>query len=262
MAGDGLLRAAAAAAATCGVVALVTGNGVSAVAAGGCSIAVAVIAGRGTGRASTPDAIATDVLDSPPAAANQIDLREPDPVTIPAAEVPPVEEAAPSEPVPPEPVPSEPVPAESATAASAQLFDGDYLAATLKGRIAVARRALRPLSVVHLRIASDDEHGDGVPARLIAAAAEATLRESDIVGRRDDGVYVVVLEDTGEDGAVWTTERLRRHIAGTIGPQRFQAGVASYPSHGLEADAVEASAAAALRAAQEWDRDRIEVALH
>ncbi|MDE0802050.1 MAG: hypothetical protein OSA99_01885 [Acidimicrobiales bacterium] len=253
MAGDGILRVAAVAAAACGVFALVTGNVVSAAAAGASSIAVAVLAGRGTARPSNPDAAATPVRrEAPPASANPIDLREPEPVRLPAAEVSPAEE----------PSPATPVPTEPAMAASAQLFDSDYLAATLKGRIAVARRALRPLSVVHLRISSGDGHHDGVPARLIAAAAEATLRESDIVGRRDDGVYVVVLEDTAEDGAVWTTERLRRHIAGTIGPQRFHAGVASYPNHGLEADAVEMSAAIALRAAQEWDRDRIEVALH
>lgn len=141
---------------------------------------------------------------------------------------------------------------------SPELLDEENLASVLRGRVAVARRALRPLSVVHVMIwgASDGP----LPAELVAAAAEATLRESDIVGRRADGVYVFVLEDTAEDGAVWTTERLRRHVAGTIGPRRFQAGVASYPNHGLDADSVDASAARALEAAKDWDRDRIEVA--
>lgn len=226
MAGDGLLRAVAAAAASLGVLTAATGNGVVALFAGAGAVASAALAARkGSDRSSNGAAESSSAA---------IDLR-----AAPAAAI------------------DDPV----NRGASPQLLDAAYLAAALRGRVAVARRALRPLSVVHVMIVSHDAGGP-VAAELIAAAAEATLRESDIVGRRDDGVYVVLLEDTGEDGAVWTTERLRRHIVGTIGPKRFQAGVASYPNHGLDAESVDASAARALVAAQEWDRDRIEVAVH
>lgn len=158
------------------------------------------------------------------------------------------------------PVPDPSLDPEEAGGLSAPLLESEFLETTLRGRIAIARRALRPLSVVHIFIVGASD--GAVPAGLIAAAAEATLRESDVVVRREDGVYVAVLEDTSEDGAVWTTERLRRHIAGTIGPRRFQAGVAAYPSHGLDVESIQASAATALQAAREWDRDRIEVAVH
>lgn len=240
---DGLLRVVAAAAAAFGVFALVTGSTLSAAGAGASSVAAAVLAGRGRVRTTTPTRATEGVLAEP-----QIDIRESGETSArtPAPEVEPAQVSV-----------SDPL-----SSGSPQLYDGEYLAAVLRGRIAVARRALRPLSVVHVQVIADGTQGAPVPAHLIAAAAEATLRESDIVGRRDDGIYVVVLEDTGEDGAVWTAERLRRHIAGTIGPQRFQAGVASYPNHGLDADTVDASAARALEAAREWDRDRIEVALH
>lgn len=234
MRGDGLLRIVAAGAAICGVVALVTGSPIGAVVAGLLALASAGIA---LGRRDAAPVVPAP--GSPPLDGAAIDLREPPP---------PAPPSAPSRPVAP-------------VSASPVLLDVDYLSASLRGRVAVARRALRPLSVVHIMILGGQDGGP-VPAELIAAAAEATLRESDIVGRTRDGIYVVVLEDTGEDGAVWTTERLRRHIAGTIGPQRFQAGVASYPSHGLDAESVDASAARALAAAQEWDRDRIEVAVH
>lgn len=231
---DGLIRVAAAAAAASGVFAAVTGQGAMALLAGLCAVTCAVLTRRATGAASTASgAPLTQALD----------LRtEPTPDEL---------ESEPTSRVAPMPVETLP-----------QLLDLDYLDSALRGRIAVARRALRPLSVVYIMILGTDERSGPVPAELIAAAATATLRESDIVGRRDDGVYVVVLEDTGEDGAVWTTERLRRHITGTIGPRRFQAGVASYPNHGLDAESVVANAARALRAAQEWDRDRIEVAVH
>ena len=229
---DALLRIVAAGAAICGVFALVTGSPIGAAAAG---VLALVSAGVAVGRRDTAPA---PVPEPPtPDDSTAIDLRD--------------------APVPAPPAPQPPAPAP----ASPQLLDADYLSASLRGRVAVARRALRPLSVVHIMILGGDDGGP-VPAELIAAAAEATLRESDIVGRTREGIYVVILEDTGEDGAVWTTERLRRHIAGTISPQRFQAGVASYPNHGLDAESVDARAALALAAAQEWDRDRIEVAVH
>lgn len=235
---DGLLRIVAVGAAICGAFALVTGSSIGAAAAGALAL---VSAGVAVGRRDTapgapgPQRPATG---APEPGEPAIDLRD--------------------DPPPPVPAVHEPAPL---AAASPQLLDADYLSASLRGRVAVARRALRPLSVVHIMIVGSDDGGP-VPAELIASAAEATLRESDIVGRTREGIYVVILEDTGEDGAVWTAERLRRHIAGTISPQRFQAGVASYPNHGLDAESVDASAARALLAAQEWDRDRIEVAVH
>ncbi|WP_436794751.1 hypothetical protein [Actinospongicola halichondriae] len=231
----GVLRVVAAAAAAFGIFAAVTNHSAAALLAGLCAAVAAVLA---LWSPETPAERET---------AAAIDLRMP-----PAPERQPEVAAAPVRDSAHDPDAEEDL--------SAQLLEGEFLETTLRGRIAIARRALRPLSVVHILIVGS---ADGpVPAGLVAAAAEATLRESDVVVRRDDGVYVAVLEDTGEDGAVWTTERLRRHIAGTIGPRRFQAGVASYPSHGLDAESVQASAAAALVAAQEWDRDRIEVAVH
>lgn len=239
---DGLIRIIAVVAAASGVLAAVTGHGGVAAVAGICAVVVAGIAVR-----------SRDAVDPGPAASSgAIDLREEQASVVPVVQSPVAESSA-DEP---------PVAGEFTSETSAQLLDLDHLASALRGRIAIARRALRPLSIVHIMILGADEGSGPVAAELMAAAARATLRESDIVGRRDDGVYVVVLEDTGEDGAVWTTERLRRHIAGTIEPRRFHAGVASYPSHGLDAESVEANAMKALRAAQEWDRDRIEVAVH
>ena len=142
----------------------------------------------------------------------------------------------------------------------------DFFDITLANRVAVARRALRPLSLVLLEVL--DVGGDGgelsrdplITQRQITLALASTLRESDVSGRRADGTYVFVLEDTGEDGAVWTAERMRRALSAATGHRRFCAGIACYPSHGLDAPALVAKATAALDAAREWKRDRIEVA--
>ena len=144
----------------------------------------------------------------------------------------------------------------------------DFLEVTLANRVAVARRALRPLSLVLIEVfhvggdAGDPEAGSGrvITDRQITLALAATLRESDVSGRRDDGTYVFVLEDTGEDGAVWTAERMRRSLATMSGDHRFRAGIASYPSHGLDVEAIVVKAERALEVAREWNRDRIEVA--
>lgn len=141
------------------------------------------------------------------------------------------------------------------------ILDEATLDTTLRGRIAVARRALRPLSVIHLEVLDVDGGTDALASEdALDEVLAATLRESDVCGLRADGVYVFILEETGEDGAVWTAERLRRKLAMTSGDRRFCAGIASYPSHGLDADVLDAKARAALDAAREWRRDRIEVA--
>lgn len=185
-------------------------------------------------------------------------LRSRDAVVVLEPSVPPEPDAAAVAPAEPDHPPET---ARATPAADARLLDEATLRTTLVGRIAIARRALRPLSVIHMEVADAD--GDGrasVPAEVIAVLLDTTLRESDACGRRKDGVYVFILEDTGEDGAVWTAERLRRKLTTVAGGRRFCAGIASYPNHGLDADAIDEKAAIALTAAKAWRRDRIEVA--
>lgn len=142
------------------------------------------------------------------------------------------------------------------------LLDEHFLATTLRGRLAAARRSLRPLAVVCLEAL---ETHDGTPtspvdAGEVARVLRRTLREADVSGRAGPGAYVCILDDTGEDGAVWTAERLRRNLVEGGKARRFRAGVAAYPTHGLEAEELEAKARAALDAARDWATDRIEVA--
>ena len=142
-----------------------------------------------------------------------------------------------------------------------RIFDETTLTRALFSRVAMARRALRPLSLIHLELLVAGERNADADATF-EQLLESTLRESDVCGRRADGVYVFILEDTGEDGAVWTAERLRRSLATSSSAEgiRFCAGIATYPNHGLEAATVDARAAVALDAARQWHRDRIEVA--
>jgi len=142
------------------------------------------------------------------------------------------------------------------------LLEEHFVPTTLRGRLAVARRSLRPLSVVCLEVLETEGGATTVPVAEdeVARVLRRTLREADVAGRGGRGAYTCILEDTGEDGAVWTAERLRRNLCEGGRARRFRAGVAAYPAHGLEAEELEAKAQAALAAARDWTTDRIEVA--
>jgi len=147
-------------------------------------------------------------------------------------------------------------------AGSSALLGPDFLLTTLRGRVAVARRALRPLSVVCFETLETEDGRPTVPVArdLVAELLRRTLREADVSGRLEGDAYVCILEDTGEDGAVWTAERVRRNLTEGGHVRRFHAGIASYPTHGLEADELVEKSRAALVAARDWATDRIEVA--
>jgi diguanylate cyclase (GGDEF)-like protein len=135
------------------------------------------------------------------------------------------------------------------------LLNEAYFRAALPNRVATARRVLRPISIVLVRL--DD---DGV-ARQVGTSLLETLRESDTACRLDDGGFALILEDTPENGAVWTMERLRRLLLEEGSDVLVWAGVAAYPAHALEAADLLSLAERALADACQWSQSRIEVAL-
>ena len=171
------------------------------------------------------------------------------------------------------------------------LYSERYLLVALEARIAAARRRLRPVSVVMMEVVvgvaagqtgqpqpaqhgqpglmdrngqltRPDHPGQPTPAdpQLVAAAVRSTLREADTASRTSEGRYVLVLEDTAENGAVWSVERLRSRLVGEHPDHTLWAGVACYPAHAFNLDEILDQAANALEAAKEWRQDRIEVA--
>ncbi len=142
------------------------------------------------------------------------------------------------------------------------LFSESYFDVALEARIAAARRRLRPVALVLLEVVrglATAEPGEA-DADLVTSALRRTLREADTACRLDDGRYALVLEDTPENGAIWTVERVRTHLAesGTI--HTVWAGIACYPAHAFDRDEILRQAEDALRLAKEWRQDRIEVA--
>ena len=142
------------------------------------------------------------------------------------------------------------------------LFTEAYFRAAVEARVAAARRHLRPVAIVLMEVTTGegDSRGQAQPD-VVADYILDTLRESDTACRTSKGLYALVLEDTPENGAVWTVERIRREIAENEANMTVWAGVACYPAHAFEVRDLVGKASEALEAATEWHQDRIEVAI-
>jgi GGDEF domain-containing protein len=145
---------------------------------------------------------------------------------------------------------------------STGLFSQEYFDVALDARLSAARRHLRPVAVVLIEVVEGLADGSPRPAtpRVIADSISATIRDADTACRMTDGRFGLVLEDTPENGAIWTVERIRRHLAGVSTGLTLWAGVACYPAHAFDAGEILTQADTALTAAREWRQDRIEVA--
>lgn len=142
------------------------------------------------------------------------------------------------------------------------LYSEGYFTVALEARIASARRNLKPVAVVLIEVVSGLDEPDTKPAdpAIVSRTVLATIRDSDTACRLLDGGYALVLEDTSENGAIWTVERIRRAIAATDDTLTLWAGVACYPAHGFTTEDILDRADLALDMAREWRQDRIEVA--
>lgn len=135
------------------------------------------------------------------------------------------------------------------------LFNGPFFDASVPSRLASAKRALRPLSIVFVTV-----RGSASP-RSVADALVRTLRDSDLVCSLPDDRFGLLLDETAADGAVLTVDRVRAVIDALASDQRVWAGVATYPTHALDATALLLAADGALRDAMAWGQSRIELAV-
>ena len=142
------------------------------------------------------------------------------------------------------------------------LYGEEFFTATVDSRVAAARRHLRPVSVTIIEAMEGVGSNTPHPADPVAIANVLleTIRESDTAYRLVDGRFALILDDTPENGAIWTIERFRRRVIKQLPELTVWAGVAGYPAHAFDADTVVRLAEEALHAAHDWGRDRIEVA--
>ena len=97
--------------------------------------------------------------------------------------------------------------------------------------------------------------------------AQKELRHPDLLARYGDDEFVLLLLDTPADGAKLTAERIRERIAApplAIGGREINItasmGIATYPEHDKEFDAVFAAADNALYKRKTDGKNRVSVA--
>ena len=147
------------------------------------------------------------------------------------------------------------------TDADTGVFTQLFFDASLGKRISAARRGLRPLTVAMVEVVERVGEADmaHTAPQPVAAILTETLREADTVARLDSGIFAVLLEDTPENGAIWTLERVRRRVADDLPGRTMRAGMSCYPAYAFDADQLVSQSLEALDAAREWRQDRIEV---
>lgn len=135
-----------------------------------------------------------------------------------------------------------------------------YLPVVVQQKVATARRKLHPVSVVAFEVEGIDEAlrcGAHESWRAVGDAVILTLRECDTVCRVGSSLVFAVLEDTPELGALLVAERvrgaLRRSRVGEF--LTVSSGVATYPSHALDAAGLVARAGGALELARSTGTD-------
>jgi len=138
------------------------------------------------------------------------------------------------------------------------LPDERFFEIALDGRVAAARRHLWPVTLVLVEItltpAADDAAVRQEALARFSLLLRRTMRESDVLSRIDEHRFALLLDDTAEEGGVWSAERLQVEAAREHPViKRLVAGVASYPSHGLGASEVLAAANTALQRAAAAD---------
>ncbi len=109
----------------------------------------------------------------------------------------------------------------------------------------------------------NDAHGHLAGDRVLAAVADVlreTTREIDTPARYGGEEFVVVLPETDMEAAVDVAERIRLLLASRIfegGRVTISIGVAEFPAHGADPEALIAAADAALYRAKDEGRNRV-----
>ncbi len=145
------------------------------------------------------------------------------------------------------------------------LLEEQHYKVLVSKRVAAARRALQPISIVLFQVDGLEDANTAECDTAVAALGDVittTLRESDAACRIGSSMASAILEDTAEAGAVWAAERIRGTLHQTeIGDRlTISAGIACYPTHALSALELMERAQRALDHARSQGRDRLEVA--
>jgi diguanylate cyclase (GGDEF)-like protein len=140
---------------------------------------------------------------------------------------------------------------------------------TLKRMVATASRTMTPLSAVMLDLDHfkeiNDSFGHEKGDQALAAVGDvlgSSARASDFVGRYGGEEFLVLLPDTGKEGALEVAEKLRLavsalYVPGTDRPLTTSCGVATFPENAKSSEGLLRLADRGLYAAKAAGRNRV-----
>lgn len=155
-----------------------------------------------------------------------------------------------------------------------EIYNARFLKTALKRELRRAGRFGQELSVVLIEIDQldtfEEEHGElrtSVLLRDMASLLAQQVRSFDLLARSGETQFMLVLPQTGSDGATLVAERIRTAVEGrafapaTTGAVTVSLGVAAFPQAGADAQALVATARRALVQAQQRGRNCVESAI-
>jgi diguanylate cyclase (GGDEF)-like protein len=143
---------------------------------------------------------------------------------------------------------------------------------TVRRMVAQADRTATPLAALSLDLdyfkRINDTYGHGRGDDVLAAVGDvlrSVVRTSDFAGRNGGEEFLILLPSTARDEAISVAENIQKAIGRIRVPQLDQAvtasiGIALFPDHATDADALEEFADRALYAAKANGRNCVEVA--
>ena len=149
-----------------------------------------------------------------------------------------------------------------------EVYNARFLQTALRRELRRASRYVEELSVAMVDVdnfaAYKDQHGvprSSLLLREVATMLAQQVRSYDLIGRHGSNGFMLILPQTGIEGAVDVAERMRAAIeAHAFAPQAAGAitvsvGIASFPQEGAEVKALVPKAARALLYAQQRGRN-------
>jgi diguanylate cyclase (GGDEF)-like protein len=155
------------------------------------------------------------------------------------------------------------------------LFNRRYMEETLEREVHRARRGGRSMGILMVDVDGFKQQNDAfghdggdVVLRELAALLQRNLRKEDIACRYGGEEFVLVLPDASLDNAARRADQLRLavkqmrvvHKALPLGPITVSIGVAAFPEHGRNREALIQAVDAALYQAKRQGRDRVAIA--
>jgi diguanylate cyclase (GGDEF)-like protein len=151
-----------------------------------------------------------------------------------------------------------------------EVYNQRFLKTALRREIQRASRFDQELSLVLINVDNfsnlTDEHGDLKASLLLkelASVLAQQVRSFDVLGRQAEDEFILILPQTGRDGAAEVAERVRAVVeqhaftmtpAGTV---TVSLGVASFPQAGVDIKHLATAAERALQKAKQQGRNRV-----